>query len=90
MTTTARTVNDIAAIIRDYDPDGITLAPSDLANRIAVELRRRGLVSTEEQENAIEDFAYDCMGRPGVGQRKLIMAQSLAELIVAEFNLDAD
>jgi hypothetical protein len=86
-----RTVDGIAALIREVDGDRMDrLSPTDLGGRVARWLTQHGLISTEAQENAVEDFVYDTVRGAGLGQPKPTTPNALAELIVAEFDLDEE
>jgi hypothetical protein len=74
----ARIVNDIAALIREIDPDNM-LIPSDLGTDLAPHLGRYGLDSAQRRR-AARFIAQAIPDRDWV-------AVDLAELIVAEFNL---
>jgi hypothetical protein len=85
---TTTLVDDIAAHIRYVDA-GYELSPYQLGSAIAEFLLNRGVI-TPAQVQAVEDFAERPNRGAGYKQPKPMGAGRLAELLVAEFDLDKD
>lgn len=83
MNTTARAVSDIAGVIREIDGDN-TLTARVLGEAIDTFLRSQGLVVDQANQYAVEDF----VARKNLN--KMLTSDRLAELIVAEFDLDKE